>query len=386
MYQRKNISPRKTENEISDINPQIGIPSNASSNSLLYNEEDDIFNKIQSKSALFQVKRKLNNPKLNILVDDLVNFRKNCQQKKIKLNPKPIPGDNLQLFYNQIQKNLLEIIYIKDITQQENRINNLYIWYRSKIKMMNDLKKINQLNYKIPNSIDAQDYCKLKFGNYEQKKNEIPIKMKKCEICLEEFNEYDSLNYELKCGCIMHYKCFDDYIKNSVQNNNIPILCPNCKTEIHPNLIYDSLINSDNQGLVQKYEKFSMDNYLLNHKDSYSCCPTPGCEYMFFFEQGENHFTCPLCHKDYCLFCKNEWHKGMSCQEYMDSKDINKLDEKFNKFVRGQNYKICPKCGIWVEKTEGCNHMKCRCGADFCYKCGQLMPGGCQCVENCKIY
>ena len=194
MYQRKNISPRKTENEISDINPQIGIPSNASSNSLLYNEEDDIFNKIQSKSALFQVKRKLNNPKLNILVDDLVNFRKNCQQKKIKLNPKPIPGDNLQLFYNQIQKNLLEIIYIKDITQQENRINSLYIWYRSKIKMMNDLKKINQLNYKIPNSIDAQDYCKLKFGNYEQKKNEfLPV----TEKIKQELSHRNRENYDM---------------------------------------------------------------------------------------------------------------------------------------------------------------------------------------------
>ena len=259
-------------------------------------------------------------------------------------------------------------------TDSKNKSNN------------NEKNEDNKIENKIDNSLNNINNNNKNKNNLDSSKsNSFPIKMKKCEICLEEFNEYDSLNYELKCGCILHDKCFDDYIKNSVENNNIPILCPNCKTEIHPNLIYDSLINSDNKGLVQKYEKFSMDNYLLNHKDSYSCCPTPGCEYMFFFEQGENHFTCPLCHKDYCLFCKNEWHKGMSCQEYMDSKDVNKLDEKFNKFVRGQNYKICPKCGIWVEKTEGCNHMRCRCGADFCYKCGKLIPPplhDCPCWNN----
>jgi len=33
-------------------------------------------------------------------------------------------------------------------------------------------------------------------------------------------------------------------------------------------------------------------------------------------------------------------------------------------------YKKCPFCKFWVEKTVGCNHMTCRCGKMFCYKCG----------------
>ena len=209
---------------------------------------------------------------------------------------------------------------------------------------------------------------------YTRRKNEIPKKMKKCEICLDEFDEYDLLNYELKCGCIMHYKCFDDYIKNSVENNNIPILCPNCKTEIHPNLIYDSLLNNGRQDLISKYEKFSMNFYVMNHKDSYSCCPTPGCEYMFFFEKNENRFKCPKCQKEYCLFCKDEWHKGVTCKQYQDSRNVNKLDSQFLNFAKGAHFKICPQCKVWVEKSDGCNHMKCRCGAHFCYKCGKIIP------------
>jgi hypothetical protein len=27
-------------------------------------------------------------------------------------------------------------------------------------------------------------------------------------------------------------------------------------------------------------------------------------------------------------------------------------------------------CGHIVERSEGCNHMRCRCGVDFCYACG----------------
>ena len=176
MYQRKIIYTKKTEDEISDVALPIEIITNTSPKSQQYNEEDNLFNKIQLKPLLYSIKHKLNNPKLNILIDDLINFRKNCHQKNTKLKLKPIPGDNVQLFYHQVLKNIIEIIYIRDTFLRENRINNLFLWYRSKIKMINDLKKINELNFKPQNVIDAMDYCKLKFGDYEQKKNEyIPI-------------------------------------------------------------------------------------------------------------------------------------------------------------------------------------------------------------------
>ena len=203
------------------------------------------------------------------------------------------------------------------------------------------------------------------------KKKLLPKKYKICDMCLEEFDENDSLNYELECGCIIHYECFDEHIKNAIKENNIPILCPYCKIEIHPNYIYDSLNINEHFDLIEKYEKYSMNNYIMNHKDNYSCCPTAGCEYMFFFEKGENRFLCPLCNKEYCLFCKEIWHKGMTCQEFQDTKDEKKLDEKFLNFAIGKNYKVCPNCNVWVEKTQGCNNMKCRCGHNFCYKCGK---------------
>jgi hypothetical protein len=34
------------------------------------------------------------------------------------------------------------------------------------------------------------------------------------------------------------------------------------------------------------------------------------------------------------------------------------------------NTKACPKCGKYVEKNSGCNHIVCLCGQAFCWLCG----------------
>ena len=309
---------------------------------------------LPKKKKIFENLEKENNErKQNNFIEDLPKNKILSKNLEKENNERKQNNFYFPNFHNQ-PSILDNNNYYPNIINNQINMENIKVNFSFGDNVINNIKNENRINTE------------------PLKSSIFPVKMKKCEICLEEFDEYGPLNYELKCGCIIHNICFDNYIKNSVLNNNIPIKCPNCKKEVHPNFIYDSLRNSKNKKLVKKYEKFSMNNYLMNHKDSYSCCPTPGCEYMFCFEGGENHFICPLCNNEYCLFCKNEWHKGMTCQEYKDSKDENKLDEKFKEFAQGQNYKICPKCKFWVEKTEGCNHMKCRCGADFCYKCGKF--------------
>lgn len=53
------------------------------------------------------------------------------------------------------------------------------------------------------------------------------------------------------------------------------------------------------------------------------------------------------------------------------------------KFVTGKKIKQCPHCSFWVERTLGCDHMKCRCGRDFCYKCGGI-HGKCECTKRAQ--
>ena len=35
-------------------------------------------------------------------------------------------------------------------------------------------------------------------------------------------------------------------------------------------------------------------------------------------------------------------------------------------------------CHFWVERQSGCSHMTCRCGYEFCYKCGDAYDE-CEC-------
>ncbi|KAK8116161.1 hypothetical protein PG984_012663 [Apiospora sp. TS-2023a] len=35
-------------------------------------------------------------------------------------------------------------------------------------------------------------------------------------------------------------------------------------------------------------------------------------------------------------------------------------------------FRVCPGCGVATEKTGGCNHITCHCGADWCFVCGEL--------------
>ena len=256
----------------------------------------------------------------------------------------------------------------KNINKNENSnyVNQNDNFNIFNINSNNDINNID--DYQLAQQLAEEE--KIMFQ--KQQEEDSLKQVKKCEICLEDFSLLDCTNYFLNCNCILHNKCFDDMVKAAVENNTLPIKCPNCKVQIHPNFIEDSIRNANPQ-LLPKYDKFSMNNFLQNNSDEYSSCPTPGCEYMFFFNPGDFNYVCPMCTKHYCLNCKDEWHVGMTCQEYKDSRDVNKLDDQFFKFVKGAKFKMCPKCKYWVEKNQGCNHMKCRCGADFCYLCGQLM-------------
>ena len=245
-----------------------------------------------------------------------------------------------------------------------NNNNNINNSVQYPVQNINDYDS----DYAYAKALEFSEEEKLNKMMQDDAKNQV----KKCEICLEEFSLLDITNYFLNCNCVIHNVCFDNMVKSAIESNNLPIKCPNCKTPIHPNFIEDSLRNANPQ-LFDKYEHFSMNNFILNNNDSYSSCPTPGCEYMFFFQPGEHNFLCPLCNKNYCLNCKDEWHRGMTCQQYKDSRDVNKLDDKFFQFVKGAKFKMCPRCKFWVEKNQGCNHMRCRCGADFCYLCGEFM-------------
>jgi len=201
-----------------------------------------------------------------------------------------------------------------------------------------------------------------------------------CAICLDDL--YSTTFKPLEgCSHVFHEECMREYLKSKIDEKGFPILCPEleCKSEIRLNDVADFM----DETYKEKFESFSFKSYLEKNADEVSCCPTADCPFAFVKEDDQNQLQCPVCKKHYCLNCRVEWHKGMTCKEFEVSNKRDENDVKFEKFIKGQKYKQCPKCGFWVSRTEGCNAMICRCGTHFCYNCGKEGDGHvCPCLTQ----
>lgn len=82
--------------------------------------------------------------------------------------------------------------------------------------------------------------------------------------------------------------------------------------------------------------------------------------------------TCECEHR-WCLLCGFGWGKGHKCKPRGQEGRVA-LDQ----LVKGKDYQICPEdgCGRIIELSEACNAMRCRCGVDFCYLCGEKAREG----------
>ncbi|KAJ5473340.1 hypothetical protein N7475_002906 [Penicillium sp. IBT 31633x] len=83
------------------------------------------------------------------------------------------------------------------------------------------------------------------------------------------------------------------------------------------------------------------------------------------------YLVCPHCRTKICSSCRDFFHIGWSCSYDSETKTIMEL-------AKENNWQRCSSCLYVVEKVDGCNHMVCRCGNQFCYLCGQR--------ERCRCY
>jgi hypothetical protein len=82
---------------------------------------------------------------------------------------------------------------------------------------------------------------------------------------------------------------------------------------------------------------------------------------------------CPACDKVTCRKCRQDMAvhvvQGSSLKQVCPSEDE---DEIAVHVLGSENkWKQCPSCWNMVERVDGCNHMECICGIEFCYNCGR---------------
>lgn len=82
---------------------------------------------------------------------------------------------------------------------------------------------------------------------------------------------------------------------------------------------------------------------------------------------------CDICHVTYCMTCEymTPKHDGVECKTMEEIRLKALCSEKATRqMLKGlRNCRECPRCGVFLEKTDGCDHMTCHCQHEFCYLC-----------------
>ncbi|KAI4156564.1 MAG: hypothetical protein LQ340_000172 [Diploschistes diacapsis] len=78
---------------------------------------------------------------------------------------------------------------------------------------------------------------------------------------------------------------------------------------------------------------------------------------------GRKYGTCPRCKTQVCATCNGKRHKSRECPK---DESTTRLAE----MAKDNGWQRCYNCSATIELKEGCNHMTCRCTAEFCMICG----------------
>ncbi|XP_048133192.1 uncharacterized protein LOC115746698 isoform X2 [Rhodamnia argentea] len=190
-----------------------------------------------------------------------------------------------------------------------------------------------------------------------------------CEICIEPRTNSDLFHIK---GCNHTYcvDCVTKYVASKLQDNVTHIDCPvsgcggllepeYCRSILSPEL-FDRWGNALCEALILEGERFY--------------CPFKDCSALLINDGGVvvRESECPNCRRLFCAECRVPWHAGVECQEFQEMKEgeRGREDIMLMKLAEKKHWRRCPKCRFFVQKISGCAFVKCRCGVEFCYRCG----------------
>lgn len=168
---------------------------------------------------------------------------------------------------------------------------------------------------------------------------------------------------KLDCGHRMCHACIKRVFLLSTQDPQL--MPPKCCTEDMIPLDKVQRLFSDKfkRSWNKKFDEYSTQNRLY--------CPTKGCgewidpKYIKSDRlTGRRFGVCGKCKTKVCKKCGLRWHGARDCENDDDTKKVIDMGKE-------QGWQRCYSCRAMVQLSEGCNHMKCRCGVEFCYVCGE---------------
>ncbi|GJY77657.1 zinc finger, C6HC-type containing protein [Tanacetum coccineum] len=196
-----------------------------------------------------------------------------------------------------------------------------------------------------------------------------------CDICMDTKTESEMFRNINVCSHLFCFDCIRGHVASKIKQNITTVTCPDpkcnevigpeaCKT-IVPKEVMERWENALCESLIMGSEKFSFTVRFrgfvrLSYMD-------------VIVERNVTSSECPHCNRLFCAQCKVTWHSGMDCSEFQSLKEDERDpdDIMLMDLAKNKKWRRCPSCKFYVERTEGCLHITCRCGYHFCYGCGE---------------
>jgi hypothetical protein len=188
-----------------------------------------------------------------------------------------------------------------------------------------------------------------------------------CPICMYNID----LFFTLDCRHTYCLDCIREYVIKKIEDREFEIICPiyGCDIEITSYEINDVISDKiDLRDIYNRY-KFSSEKIEAGHK--YSMCPK--CNIIRKKYNLNNQIYCSYCEYYFCSVCGSEHDDD----DYTYCPNQIEVDEQISELMSALDTedvdaKPCPVCKIFIERTEGCNSIRCKyCKIKFCWNCLQ---------------
>jgi len=166
------------------------------------------------------------------------------------------------------------------------------------------------------------------------------------------------------CGYCACADCWYNWVDSKIRDDKIP--CLNNAT-CHQNISNPSLQLIQKESKHPEFIKRRTDILTKKNIDkdpTKKRCTKRDCDGVLDVPKPKKGIiACPKCGQPHCFDCGFSHDKSKSCDDFQKTLDQKtRLYEKFSQ-------KKCPYCGAGIAKIEGCSHMHCSCGREFCWFC-----------------
>jgi hypothetical protein len=174
-----------------------------------------------------------------------------------------------------------------------------------------------------------------------------------CLVCLENCATKESFT---PAACEMKHQycrnCMCGYAASQLSDGQISVSCPGVN-ECNCGLNDDEIQGLVTEELFAKYERLKLVKTDINYRE----CPKCSTGTSDHNSKLPPAITCAGCGYVYCFYHNNA-HEGQLCGDYIRNmnRQMRRSIQASEGLVR-RTTRLCPACGVPIEKNGGCNHM-----------------------------